>query len=267
MTSNSSAKVHPSAVLEDGCSVGSDVKIGPFCHVGSDVVLKDGVELLAQVSVQGHTTVGKGTRIFPFASVGNEPQDLKFSGEKTTLDIGENCIIREGVTINPGTAGGGSQTRIGNNCAFLANSHVAHDCVVGNHVIFSNNVMLAGHCVVGDHVIFGGGSAAHQFCRIGHHAFIGGLAGVEGDVIPFGMAIGNRANLAGLNLIGMKRSGVARDSIHAVRNTYKALFSGETVVLEAAKELGAAATDPHVIDMVEFITASADRALCTPSSE
>lgn len=259
-----STQIHPSAVVEDGCTLGNDVKIGPFCHVGGQVTLGDGVELLSQVSLQGDTKVGDNTRIFPFASIGNEPQDLKFHGEKVSLEIGKNCIIREGVTMNPGTEGGGSVTKVGDNCAFLANSHVAHDCIVGNNVICSNNAMLAGHCIIGDYVIFGGGSAVHQFSRIGHHAFIGGMTGVEGDLIPFGTATGNRAHLAGLNLIGMKRAQIPRESIHAVRAGYKALFSGERTVQDAANHLLETATDDLLIEMLQFVTASADRALCTP---
>ena len=259
-----STQIHPSAVIEDGCTLGEGVKIGPFCHVGPQVVLGNGVELLGQVSVQGETTIGDSTRIFPFASVGSEPQDLKYHGERVTLEVGKNCLIREGVTMNPGTEGGGSVTKVGDHCTFLANSHVAHDCIVGNHVICSNNVMLAGHCIIGDHVIFGGGSGIHQFSRVGHHAFIGGLTGVEGDLIPFGIATGNRAHLAGLNLIGMKRSSIPRESIHAVRAGYKSLFSGDKPVQTAATELLETTEDEHLIDILKFVTASADRALCTP---
>ncbi len=266
MTSSSGVEIHASAVVEDGAQLGSGVKIGPFCHVGADTKLGDDVELLSHVSLQGSTTLGARTRIFPFASIGNEPQDLKYNGEPVTLEIGEDCTIRETVTMNPGTAGGGSVTRIGDRCTFLASSHVAHDCIVGNDVIFSNNVMLAGHCVVGDHVIFGGGAAAHQFCRIGHHAFIGGLSGTEGDVIPFGMVIGTRGGLAGLNLVGMRRSGIARESIHAVRGGYKEVFLSGRPIQESAKELRASATDELLVDMLDFVLASADRALCTPAS-
>ena len=261
-----SKNIHSSAILEDGCVIGADVVIGPFCHVGPNVVLGDGVELLSHVSVQGLTNIGTGTRMFPFASVGNEPQDLKYSGEPVTLNVGDNCIIREGVTINPGTEGGGNVTTIGNNCAFLANSHVAHDCRIGNGVICSNGALIAGHCEIGDHVIFGGGSAIHQFSRVGNNAFIGGLAGVEGDLIPFGMALGNRANLAGLNLIGMKRAGIPRESIHLVRAAFKELFSGDKPVQDVAKELREKAEDTQLINLLNFITASADRALCTPAS-
>ncbi|NKB52067.1 MAG: acyl-ACP--UDP-N-acetylglucosamine O-acyltransferase [Rhizobiaceae bacterium] len=262
-----SKNIHSSAVIEDGCKLGADVTIGPFCHVGPEVVLGDGVELLSQVSVQGITKIGDQSRIFPFASVGNEPQDLKFSGERVTLEIGNKCTIREGVTINPGTEGGGHVTSIGDNCTFLANSHVAHDCRIGNGVICSNNAMIAGHCEIGDHVIFGGGSAIHQFSRVGHNAFIGGLAGVEGDLIPFGMALGNRANLAGLNLIGMKRAGIPRESIHLVRAAFKELFSGDRPVQDTANELLETAKDVQLIDLLEFITASADRPLCRPASD
>lgn len=256
--------IHPSSIIEPGAELADGVHVGPFCHIGAGVKLGEGVQLLSHASVQGDTNVGSGTRIFPFASVGNEPQDLKYAGENVSLEIGKDCIIREGVTINPGTKGGGGKTRVGNKVTLLANSHVAHDCMVGDGVILSNNVMLAGHCIIGDYAIFGGGSAVHQFCRIGHHAFIGGLAGVEGDVVPFGMAIGNRASLASLNIIGMKRSGVPRESIHAVRACYKQLFSGEKPVQETASDLIKEAADPAVVDMLEFVLASADRALCTP---
>lgn len=258
--------VHSSSVLEDGCSLGSNVKIGPFCHIGPNVVLGDNVELLGQVSLQGYTKIGEGTRIFPFASIGSEPQDLKFRGEKVTLEVGSRCLIREGVTMNPGTQGGGSKTIVGNDCVFLANSHVAHDCRIGNHVIFSNAAAIAGHCLVDDHVILGGGSAVHQFSRIGHHAFVGGLSGVEGDLIPFGMAIGNRSNLVGLNLVGMKRAGFSRQSIHALRGAYKELFTGALPLRESAQSMLQTATDPLVVDLLEFIVESADRPLCTPAS-
>lgn len=246
--------------------LGADVEIGPFCHVGPEVELGDGVQLLSHVSLQGITKVGAKTRIFPFASVGNEPQDLKYHGERVTLEVGSNCTIREGVTMNPGTEGGGLITKVGDNCTFLANSHVAHDCRIGNGVIFSNNAMAAGHCEIGDFVIFGGGAGIHQFSRVGHHAFIGGMAGVEGDVIPFGTAMGNRAHLAGLNLIGMKRAGIARESIHIVRGAYKELFSGDRPIQEVARDMLETASDPQLIDLLQFITASADRALCTPAN-
>ena len=193
-----SLAIHPSAVVDEGARLGEDVEIGPFCHVGPQATLGDGVRLHSHVSLAGDTTVGARTVIFPFASIGHPPQDLKYRGEPVRLTIGEDCLIREGVTMNPGTAGGGSETLVGPRSVFLANAHVAHDCRIGEGVILSNNVMLAGHCQIGDFAILSGGAAAHQFVRIGAHAFVGGLAGVEHDLIPFGLALGNRAALAGL---------------------------------------------------------------------
>ena len=258
--------IHPTAVVEDGATLGEGVRIGPFCHVGPLVTLAEDVELKAQCSVQGRTTIGARSRVFPFAAIGGEPQDLKFAGEDTTLTIGSDCTLREGVTINPGTAGDRSETVVGDRCTLLANAHVAHDCTVGDGCIFSNNVMLAGHCTVGDNVIFGGGSAIHQFARIGRNAFIGGLAGVEGDLIPFGLAVGNRAHLAGLNLIGLKRAGVAREEIHALRAAHKALFDRAAPVQQNAARLREAGQPTLVMEVLDFILERADRALCTPAN-
>ena len=257
--------IHPSAVIEDGAEIGENVTIGPFCHVGPQVKLGSGSELKSHVAIHGDTTIGAGARIFPFASIGHEPQDLKFTGEHTTLVIGDNCLMREGVTINPGTGADASNTTIGNNCVFLANSHVAHDCQVGNNVIFSNAVLLAGHCKVGNHVIIGGGAAVHQFCRIGDNAFIGGLAGVENDLIPFGMALGNRAHLGGLNIIGMKRAGIERDSIHKARAVFKHIFSSGYTIKEALETVDPEKADDFVAGkIIQFIRDGADRSLCTP---
>jgi UDP-N-acetylglucosamine acyltransferase len=262
----SQAHVHASAVIEKGARLGVGVEIGPFCHVGPEVVLGAGVRLLSHVVVAGKTTIGGRTRIFPFASLGHEPQDLKYKGEPVTLSIGSDCIIREGVTMNPGTAGGGSVTTVGDRCTFLANSHVGHDCRVGNNVICSNNVLLGGHCIVGDFVIFGGGAGVHQFSRIGHHAFVGGLAGVENDVIPYGMALGNRAGLAGLNVVGMKRLQFSREQIQSLRQAYRLLFSNEGTLAEriADVEQQAIAKDPYVREILTFIKAPSERSLCLP---
>ncbi len=217
--------------------------------------------------VAGRTTIGARTRVFPFASLGHEPQDLKFIGEESTLDIGEDCTIREGVTINPGTAGGGLKTTIGDKCVFLANAHVAHDCHVGNGVIFSNNVMLAGHCRVGDQVIIGGGAGIHQFVRIGQHAFVGGLAGVENDVIPYGMALGNRAYLAGLNIIGLKRRNFSREEIHQLRAVYRLLFADEGTLKERLDDVGEEYRHlAHVNEILDFIRAGENRSICVPKS-
>jgi len=181
------------------------------------------------------------------------------------LEIGDDCLIREGVTMNPGTEGGGMTTRIGDRCAFLAGSHVAHDCIVGNDVIFSNNVMLAGHCTVGNFAILGGGAAVHQFCRIGAHAFIGGLSGVENDVIPYGIAIGNRAHLAGLNIVGLKRRGFSREVIHDIRRAYRLLFAEEGTLQERIEDVAADFTENQTVtEILEFLRASGSRAVCTP---
>ena len=257
--------VHPSSVIEAGARVGANVAIGPFCHVGPDVVLGDGVDLVSHVAVHGRTTVGARTRIFPFASIGHQPQDLKFHGESSTLEIGDDCLIREGVTMNPGTEGGGLRTVVGHRCTLLANSHVAHDCHVGDNVILSNNVMLAGHTRVGDFVIMGGGSALHQFARVGAHAFIGGLAAVENDVIPYGMALGNRAYLAGLNLVGLKRRGFTRESIHDLRRAYRLLFAAEGTLKERVEDVAEEfSTHPQVHEILDFIREGGDRAVLTP---
>ena len=258
-------QVHPSSIVEDGAILGAGVKIGPFCHVGPRVELGDGVELVSHAVVAGNTGIGARTRIFPFASIGHEPQDLKYRGEENSLRIGSDCVIREGVTMNPGTAGDRRDTVVGNRCVFLANSHVAHDCVIGDNVVFSNNVMLAGHCKVGDFVIVGGGAGIHQFCRIGDNAFIGGLAGVENDVIPYGAALGNRAYLGGLNIVGMKRAGIARDSIHNARRLFKEMFQSGVPVQQAIAQIEPASTaDPVVARIIDFVANSGDRALCTP---
>lgn len=261
--------IHPSAVVEDGARLGEGVSIGPFCHVGPQAVLGDGVVLKSHVVVAGRTSVGERTQIFPFASVGHQAQDLKYRGEDATLTVGTDCIIREGVTLNPGTEGGGLETVIGNRCAFLANSHVGHDSRLGDGVILSNNVMIAGHVTVGNNVIFGGGAAAIQFTRVGDHAFVGGLAGLENDLIPFGMVMGNRARLMGLNLVGLKRHGFSREDIHALRNAYKELFeSSEGTLRQRAEQVAAAYEGVALVRRVtDFILVETDRRFCTPAQD
>ncbi len=257
--------IHPSAVIDPKAKIGRDVRIGPFCMIGPDVELGDGSHLISHVALAGKTKIGARTRIFPFASGGHEPQDLKFHGEDSQLVIGDDCLIREGVTINPGTEGGGLITSIGNKCTFLANSHVAHDCRIGNHVIFSNNVMLAGHCHVDDYAIIGGGAAVHQFCRVGAHAFVGGLSGVENDLIPYGIAIGNRARLAGLNIVGLKRRGFDRDAIHDIRRAYRLLFANEGTLQERVEDVALEfASHPLVHEILDFIREGGNRSICTP---
>ena len=254
------SEIHPTAVVEDGARLGDGVRIGPFCHVGPDVALGDGVELVSHVVVAGRTTVGARTRIFPFASIGHQPQDLKYQGEPSTLTIGADCLIREGVTMNPGTEGGGMETIVGDHCTFLANSHVGHDCRIGNNVIFSNNVMLAGHCTVGDFAIIGGGAAVIQFARVGAHSFLGGMSGLENDLIPYGMAIGNRAHLSGLNIVGLQRRGFSRDDIHTLRRAYRLLFADEGTLVERVEDVEEEFRDhPIVQEILAFIRAGGKR--------
>lgn len=216
--------IHPSSIIEPGAKVGVGVKIGPFCSVGKDVTLEDYAELVSHVSVSGITHIGEKTKVYPFASIGHPPQDLKYAGEPSRTIIGGNNTIREYVTIQPGTAGDSMQTSVGDHCLFMVGSHVAHDCVVGNHVIMANNATLAGHVKIGDFVIIGGLAAIKQFVRIGDHAMIGGMAGVEHDVIPFGMVIGERGWLNGLNLVGLKRRGFNREAIQKLQDIYMNLF-------------------------------------------
>jgi UDP-N-acetylglucosamine acyltransferase len=257
--------VHPSAIVEAGAKIGRDVKIGPFSIVGADVVLGDGCELISHVVITGRTTVGPRSKFYPFSSIGHQPQDLKFKGEPSTLKIGADCQIREGVTMNPGTAGGGLETIVGDRCAFLANSHVGHDCRVGNDVIFSNNVMLAGHCTVGDFVIIGGGAAVIQFARVGAHSFVGGMSGLENDLIPYGMAIGNRAHLSGLNIIGLKRRGFAQSDVHSLRRAYRMLFANEGTLAERVDDVANEYKGNAIVEeIIAFIRVGGKRSLCTP---
>jgi UDP-N-acetylglucosamine acyltransferase len=259
--------VHATAVVEAGARLGDDVRIGPFCHVGAEAALADGVILESHAIVVGRTTVGARTRIFPFASIGHQPQDLKYKGEPSTLSVGSDCIIREGVTMNPGTEGGGMATVIGDRCAFLANSHVGHDCKVGSNVILSNNVMLAGHVSVGDFAILGGGAAVIQFSRVGAHAFLGGMSGLENDLIPYGMALGNRAYLSGLNIIGLQRRGFSRDDIHTLRRAYRLLFADEGTLVERLDDVEKEFDQPAVKEIVAFIRAGGKRSLCVPHAD
>jgi UDP-N-acetylglucosamine acyltransferase len=260
-----SAQIHPSSVIEDGATLGADVEIGPFCHVGAMVRLGDGVRLVSHVSLAGDTAIGARTRIYPFAAIGHPPQDLKYRGEAVRLVVGEDCLIREHVTMNPGTEGGGRVTIVGPRSVFLTNAHVAHDCRIGEGVILSNNVMLAGHVHVGDYAILSGGAAAHQFVRIGAHSFLGGLAGLEHDLIPFGLALGNRAALAGLNVVGLKRRGFSHEAIHELRRAYKMLFSGRGTLKERVADVAEAFPDEEAVrQMVDFLREGGDRAICVP---
>ncbi len=258
--------IHPLALVEPGAALGEGVRIGPFCHVGPEVPLGDGVELVGHVSVTGATTVGAGTRVFPQASLGGPPQNVSHKGGRTTLTIGSNCTIRECVTMNAGTDNSRGRTVVGDNGVFFAYSHVAHDCIVGNNVTFANNATLAGHCEIGDNVIIGGLTAVHQFSRIGDNAFLSGCSAVPGDVIPFGVARGNMAKLRGLNIIGMRRSGVPRAEMHAARRAYRVIFDRSRPV---AENLAAAAVEfagsAMAMKIIEFLSTRHKRYFLTPS--
>lgn len=263
-----SMSIHPSSIIHESATIGAGVSIGPFCVVGEHVTLGDGVRLHSHVVVDGRTSIGAGTQVFPFASLGTPPQDLKYAGEASELIIGERNTIREHVTMNPGTKDGGMKTVVGNDCLFMMASHVAHDCLVGDRVILANNATIAGHVVVGDHVIIGGLSAVHQFIRIGDHAIIGGMSGVEADVIPYGLVKGERASLAGLNLIGLDRRGFDKAQIRVLQKAYKQIFNGEGTLDErlssVAHEHG---DDQTVMAMVEFAQNKTRFPLCQPSKK
>jgi UDP-N-acetylglucosamine acyltransferase len=258
-------QIHPTAIVAPGATLAEDISIGPYCVVGEEVVLGAGVTLIAHIVVDGRTTIGEKTRIFPFASIGLEPQDLKYRGEKSRLVIGRHNTIREHVTMNPGTEGGGMVTRVGDHGLFMVGAHVAHDCQIGDHVIMANNATLAGHVVVEDYALLGGLSAVHQFVRIGQHAMIGGMSGVERDVIPYGQVMGDRARLSGLNIIGMQRRGFSREDIQTLRSAYQFLFSADGTfndrVTEMAERFGGVAP---VDDIIAFIRADSTRAICQP---
>ncbi len=257
--------IHPSAVVDTKAKIGTGVSIGPFCVVGPDVQLGDNSILHSHVVLDGHTTIGSDNKIFPFASIGTRPQDLKFHGEVTRLEIGDRNMIREHVTMNPGTEGGGALTKVGSDCLFMVSSHVAHDCIIGDHVILANNATLAGHVTVGDYAIIGGLSAVHQFVRIGAHAMIGGMSGVEYDVIPYGLVMGERARLAGLNLVGLERRGFPREDISTLMRAFKELFYGEgTFQSRLEKVNGEYANQNLTRDVLEFAASKTNRPLCQP---
>ncbi len=259
------AAIHPTAIVEPGARVGNDVSIGPYSCIGPEVELGDGVVVMAHVVIGGRTAIGARTKIFPFASIGSAPQDLKYHGEPSRLVIGADTTIREHVTMNPGTEGGGMLTSVGDRCLFMVGSHVAHDCKVGNNVIMANNATLAGHVQIGDHAILGGLSAVHQFVRIGQHAMIGGMSGVEHDVIPYGSVMGDRARLAGLNVVGLKRRNFSRDEIHALRSAYRMIFAAEGTMAERIEDAAEMLKEtPAVMDIVEFIRADSSRSVCQP---
>ena len=259
--------IHNSSIISKKAKIGSNVKIGPFCNIGDFVQLDENVELLSNVHIEGNTTIGKGTKIFPFASIGTAPQDLKYNNEPNSLIIGERNTIREHVTINPGTVGGGGQTTIGNDCLFMISSHVAHDCKVGNNVIIANNVPLGGHVTIEDSVVIGGNSAVQQFTRIGRLAMIGGMTGVLKDVIPFGLSIGNRNYLQGLNLIGLRRKNYENKKIMDLDKAYKEIFSSKKLHENLSKINDVFKDNELVDEVINFIARDKKRPICTPLNQ
>ncbi len=258
--------IHKSCIIDKQAKISKGVKIGPFCFIGPNVELHENVELVSNVHIEGNTIIGKGTKIFPFASIGTQPQDLKYKGEKTKLIIGQNNSIREYVTINPGTQGGGSKTKIGNNCLFMISSHIAHDCIIGNNVVIANNVPLGGHVTIEDSVVIGGNSAVQQFTRIGRLAMIGGMTGVLKDVIPFGLSIGNRNFLQGLNLIGLRRKKYDNQKIMGLDRAYKEIFSSKNLHENLSKINGEYKDNELVGEVIKFIEKDKKRPICSPEN-
>ncbi|MGH6736304.1 MAG: acyl-ACP--UDP-N-acetylglucosamine O-acyltransferase [Methyloceanibacter sp.] len=261
------ANIHATAVVDPSARLGANVEIGPFCLVGPHVELGEGVVVHSHVVIVGRTALGPGCKVFPFASVGQTPQDVKFHDEPSTLTIGANATIREHVTINPGTEGGEMATRVGSNCLLMIGAHVAHDCQIGDNVTLVNGVTLGGHVSIGEGAIIGGLSAVHQFVRIGAYSFVGGMSGVAADLIPFGMALGNRANLSGLNIVGLKRKGFPREQIHELRQAYRMLFSSEGTLKERLEDVESMfAKNPLAKQIIDFIKSDSDRSFCVPNN-
>ena len=264
MALDPTAEVHPSAVIEPGAEIGPGCRIGPFALVGPEVRLGQGVTLKNHAVVTGWTEIGAGTVVFPFAVVGEVPQDLKYQGERTRLIVGARCRIREGATLNTGTAGGGGVTRVGDDCLFMTGAHVGHDAQLGSRVILANQAAIAGHCQIGDDVIVGGLSGVHQFVRVGRGAIIGAVTMVTNDVIPYGLVQAPRGELDGLNLVGLKRRGVDRAEITALRAAYQMLAQGEGSFLDRARRLHDETDSPHVREVTGFILAASDRSFLSP---
>ncbi len=257
--------IHSTAIIDSKAKIGKNVKIGPYSVIGPNVEIGDNTIIQSHVSILANTKLGKGNKIYPFVSI-NDPQDLKYKGEPTNLIIGDNNKIREYVTINPGTVGGGGTTVIGSNCLFMVSSHVAHDCQLGNNIIIANNVAIAGHAIIDDHVIIGGNSAVQQFTRIGKMAMIGGMTGVLHDVIPYGLSTGNRNSLQGLNLIGLRRANFDNKDILGLSDAYKEIFATKNLTENLNKLNGSFKDNPLVKDVIEFIIKNKKRSICTPFS-
>jgi UDP-N-acetylglucosamine acyltransferase len=261
---DATARIHAMAVVEPGATIGAGCDIGPFAVIGPEVTLAANVTVKSHAVVTGWTDVGEGTVIWPFACVGEVPQDLKFKGERTRLIVGARCRIREGATLNTGTEGGGGVTRVGDDCLLMTGAHVGHDAVLGDRVILANQAAIAGHCSLGDDVIVGGLSGIHQFVRVGRGAIIGAVTMVTNDVVPHGLVQGPRGELDGLNLVGLKRRGVERSDIMALRAAYQMLAQGEGTFMDRARKLSSETDNARVHEMTDFILSASDRSFLTP---
>ena len=259
--------IHKTAIIDSSAKISEYVTIGPYTVIGPNVVIGEGTVIHSNVNITGNTSIGKYNQIYPFASIGNDPQDLKFKGEKTLLEIGDNNKIREYVTINPGTEGGGGKTKVGNNCLFMVSSHIAHDCIVGDNVILANNVPLGGHAHVDDNAIIGGNSAVQQFTRVGKFAMVGGMCGVVRDVIPYGIAHGNRSILQGLNLIGLRRKNIPNKEILSLSEAYKIIFKNENLTENLSNLSNDLRKNELVLEVVNFLEKDKKRPICTPFSK
>tara|TARA_B100000900_G_scaffold223059_1_gene189289 strand:+ start:1715 stop:2497 length:783 start_codon:yes stop_codon:yes gene_type:complete len=259
--------IDKTAIIDSNAKISTNVKIGAFSFIGEGVEIGENTIVQNHVSIIGNTKIGKNNKIYPFASIGNDPQDLKFKGEKTKLEIGDNNLIREYVTINTGTVGGGGITKIGNNCLFMVSSHVAHDCIVGNNVILANNVPLGGHAQISDDVIIGGNSAVQQFTRIGKSAMIGGMCGVVRDVIPYGIVHGNRSILQGINIIGLRRKNFSNKIIMELNAAYKEIFKNDNLTANLENLNSELKNSELVKDVVKFLTQDKKRPICSPFSK
>ena len=257
--------IHKTAIINPKAKLNKNVQVGPYCVIGPNVEIGEYTIIQSHVSILGNVKIGKRNKIYPFVSI-NDPQDLKYNGESTDLIVGDNNTIREYVSLNPGTIGGGGKTVIGNNCLFMVSSHVAHDCQLGNNIIIANNVAIAGHAIIDDNVIIGGNSAVQQFTRIGKMAMIGGMTGVLHDVIPYGLSIGNRNSLQGLNLIGLRRAKFENKNILGLSEAYKVIFANKNINENISKLNGSFQENPLVKEVIEFITKDKKRSICTPFS-
>ena len=256
--------IHKTSIIDSKAKISKSAKIGPYTIIGPNVTIEEKVEIHSHVNIEGYTKIGAGTKIFPFASIGTQPQDLKYKGEKNSLIIGRNNTIREYVTINPGTKAGGGITKIGNNCLFMISSHIAHDCKIGDNVVIANNVPIGGHGIIEDDVVIGGNAAVHQFTRVGKMAMIGGMTGVTTDVIPYGLSLGNRNYLEGINLIGLRRKNIPNKYILELTSAYKEIFKTNNLN-ENLNELNGEFKDNTLVnDIIEFINKDKKRPICTP---